>query len=267
MSKLIVNSLPKAGTHLLVKLLESMGYQHSGANFSSTTLYGRHEWAKFLLRGAMFGQSGVEVGLDIAAVARRSWIIDSLTKVSEKQFCGGHLPYSDCMHALFQQAGFKTIHILRDPRDVLVSWAHYVPKISWHYGRQGLEGLDLEQCIKKILHGYQSGNFDIESFPQILNRSMGWMNSRDVMVVRFEELVGSRGGGDDHAQFNAITDIASFARVESIDAAKVAESLFGGTKVFRKGQVGGWRTEISPQLVDEINSMLEVVLIDMGYQS
>lgn len=266
MNKLIINSLPKAGTHLLVKLLESMGYQYSGTNFSSSTIYGRYEWPKFLLRGVMAGWPGIEVGLDIAAVARRSWIVNSLAKVDEKQFCGGHLPYSDCMYALLQQAGLRTLHILRDPRDVLVSWAHYVPQTSWHYGHPGLDGLELEQRIRKILYGYHSGGFDIESFSQVLSRSMGWINCQNALVVRFEDLVGSRGGGDDTAQANTIKNIATFAGVESVDADKLAASLFGGTKVFRKGQIGGWREELSQELADEVNNVLGNAVVGMGYQ-
>lgn len=265
MNKLIVNSLPKSGTHLLSKLLLGMGYQFSGANFSSSTLYGRNEWSKFLLRGVIAGQSGVDVGLDIAAIARRSWVINSLTKMGEKQFCGGHLPYSDGMHSLLQQAAVKPLHILRDPRDVLLSWAHYVQKTNWHYGCRGLVGLNLEQCIKKILYGYQSGNFSIESYPQILQRSMGWVKRQDVLVVRFEDLVGSSGGGDNGAQIDVIEKITAFAGCAEVDGPKLAETLFGGTKVFRKGQIGGWRAELSSDLAGEMNHVLERELVMMEY--
>lgn len=266
MNKLLVNSLPKSGTHLLVKLLESMGYQFSGANLSSTSLYGKNEWAKYLLRGVMPMQTGVDVGLEIAAVARRSWVINSFAKMEDKQFCGGHLPYSDCMSLLLLQAGIKPLHILRDPRDVLVSWAHYVPKNNWHFGHLGLVGLNLEQRVKKILYGYQSGDFGIESYSQILQRSMGWTRSQNVLVVRFEDLVGSRGGGDDCAQLNIVKQIATFAECEA-EVAELAVALFGGTKVFRKGQIGSWREELSSGLADEINSVLEHEIVMMGYQS
>lgn len=266
MSKLIVNSLPKSGTHLLVKMVTNLGFQFSGTNFSTSTLYGRNEWPKFLLRGVIAGQAGVNVGLDIPAVARRSWVVAALAKLGEKQFCGGHLPYSDCMSALLQQAGIKPLHILRDPRDVLVSWAHYVPKTTWHYGQPGLEGLNLEQCIRKILYGYQSGDFWIESYSQILKRSMGWSKSHNVLVIRFEDLVGSLGGGDDLAQKIAIEKIAMFSGCDGVDSSKLAETLFGGTKVFRKGQIGSWREELSSELADEINKVLTLDISEMGYQ-
>lgn len=267
MIKLVINTLPKSGTHLMNKLLDSMGYQFSGGNFSSTTLYGKNELIKFLFRGVMMGQSGVDLGLDIPAVVRSSWVRKTLLTQQDGQYCGGHLPYSEDMYSLLQQADIRMLYMLRDPRDVLLSWAHYVPNVEWHYGRGGLVGLNLEQCVRMILYGYHSKNFFSVPFSEMLTSSYGWARHTSTFVVKFEDLVGGCGGGCDDAQLSTIEKIASFAEVGGgIDVAKILKSLFGGTKVFRKGQIGSWKNELSSALVNEINEMLEINLIEMGYQ-
>jgi hypothetical protein len=265
MKKVLINSLPKAGSHLLTKLLDLLGYEFAGANFSSSSIYGRHVFPRFLLRGVLFGQPGVEVGLDIAACARASWVIKSLNNIQDGHYAGGHLPYSDCMLDLANSRGVQVMHILRDPRDVLLSWAHYVPKTDWHYGRLGLEGHTLEERVKKILHGYQSGAFKIESFLNILRRSNSWIEQEGVLAVRFEDLVGPKGGGNTEVQINAIHRIASFVDAGQVNMDKVCSELFGGTKVFRKGKIGSWKDEFSSSLVNEVNESLGDVIVHMGY--
>jgi hypothetical protein len=265
MKKILLNSLPKAGSHLLIKLMEMLGYEFARANFSSSTIYGRHVIPKYFLRGVLFGQSGVEVGLDIAACARASWVIKALDRIPDGCFAGGHLPYSDSMLALANSRGVRAIHILRDPRDVLLSWAHYVPKTDWHYGRAGLEGQSLEERVRKILHGYQSGRFRIESFKNILNRSNGWVGQDEVLTVRFEDLVGPKGGGNIEVQIDTITRIAEFTDAGEINMDNLSGALFGGTKVFRKGAIGSWKDEFSSSLVKEVHDSLGDVIVRMGY--
>lgn len=266
MSKFFLNSLPKSGTHLVGKLFGFFELKFSKVNFSSTSIYGRYTLPKSLLRGPMLGQPSLEVGLDVAACVRMSWAENALKKVKSNEYCGGHAPYSDCLNMLLQDNEIKTIHIIRDPRDVIVSWAHYVPKISWHYGYKGLENLSLEQRVRKILHGYHSGNFILESFYEILSRSNAWINKENVLTINFEDIVGSKGGGSDQKQLECINDIGKYSGVYTFDEEKIPEQLFGGTKVFRKGMIGSYAEELSTDLIDEINENLQNHIIQMGYK-
>lgn len=265
MKKIIVNSLPKAGSHLVAKLLDIFGYKFSGGNFSSSTVYGRQQYIKSIIRGVFPWHAGVEVGLDIHACARATWINKELGRIKSGEYCGGHLPYSDYMNLLLKENNVFPLHVIRDPRDVLLSWAHYVPKTDWHYGREGLAGLALEDRVKKILYGYQSGVFYIESFPSILQRSIGWTEGGKAMDVKFENLVGPQGGGNIEAQNNAIRQIADYVGCVDVDVEKIAANLFGGTKVFRKGQVGSWKDELSAEMAAEVTNAIKPQILQMGY--
>ncbi len=265
MNKIFLNSLPKSGTHLLVKLLKMMGLEFSKLNLSSSTIYGRHSFYKSIIRGPAFGQPSIEVGLDISTAARQSWITNSLNKVENGSFCSGHAPYSDSLHSIVIKNGLKTINTIRDPRDVLVSWAHYVPKTHWHYGRDGLKNLSLEKRVEKILYGYQSGEFLIESFINILRRSSEWIVKDDVLTVHFEDLVGSKGGGNEQSQLLWIDKVGEYAGVESFNSKILSETLFGGTKVFRKGKIGSYIEELPRNLIDEVDEVLKEYILKLGY--
>jgi len=264
--KLFINSLPKSGTHLTIKLVEELGFNFSNVNLSSTSLFGRHQIAKSILRGSYFGQPCIEVGLDIAACVRKSWIEYSLQSTKIQTYSSGHSPYSDALYKILVKNNYKIIHIIRDPRDVLLSWAHYVPTIKYHYGYHGLKDLPLEDRIQLILHGYESNNFSLESFPNILQRSLEWINKEDILIVKFEELVGPKGGGSEEHQISKIKEIAGFVDSKNNNFEDISTSLFGGTKVFRKGKIGSWKDELSVELIDEINSTIKPFIEQFGYQ-
>ncbi|MDX2463980.1 MAG: sulfotransferase domain-containing protein, partial [Porticoccus sp.] len=208
--KLMVNSLPKSGTHLLVKLLELSEFKFSGINFSSTNVHGKHKLIKQMLRGCYPLSKAIDVGLDIPSVVRRRWVISGMRKTKTMQYMGGHFPYSDQMQWLLDKHEIKTIYMIRDPRDVILSWAHYVPRTTWHYGKEGLVGKTLEERILLLLHGYQSGQYEIEGFRNILRKSEGWVDADNICVVRFEDIVGVRGGGSDDRQDECIERIMNF---------------------------------------------------------
>ncbi len=265
MRPLLLNSLPKSGTHLAAKLLHKFGYEFSGCNLSSTTIYGRFAPVKSLLRGVWAGQAALDVGLDVSACARTSWVSASLGRVGSGQYAAGHLPYTDGMAQVVRDVELRVLHVVRDPRDVLVSWAHYVPKNSWHYGRNGLLGADFQEQVMSVLNGYRSGEFLVESFPSLLSRALGWSRFETTLVVRFEDLVGPEGGGCSSAQSKVIENIASYVGAASVDPASVAADLFGGTKVFRRGCIGAWRDELEPGLAETVTTRLGPVLREMGY--
>ncbi len=67
-------------------------------------------------------------------------------------------------------------------------------------------------------------------------------------MVRFEELIGARGGGDDDTQARTIRAIYDHLGVEPRHA-RLSERLFSSASpTFRKGQIGSWRESFDPEL-------------------
>ena len=59
-------------------------------------------------------------------------------------------------------------------------------------------------------------------------------------MVRFEELIGARGGGNDETQARTIRAI--YDHLGLAVPARLSERLFSSASpTFRRGQIGGWR--------------------------
>lgn len=138
----------------------------------------------------------------------------------------------------------KFIFNVRDPRDVCLSICPYVDKmpkesgflpiLNMGYSSWKLLSLDekLMLVIRKIRNNQQYYNALtlLKEYPNIL-------------LVRFENLVGSKGGGSDALQKLEILKIAKFLGIKLSDKSvdKISRNLFGDTKTFHKGQIGKYK--------------------------
>ena len=271
---IFVNSLPKSGTHLIARCLDLMGYQNKQKRFIAADWIENNSLIKKsikrLLNDSLMARNSVRVGLDVSVC-----ISDS--KLKKHLFCAanenvnnyilGHAPHSDLLLSLLEQSNIKTLFIIRDPRDVLVSWAHYIHKQPGHFAYAGHVGKSFEDRIRFILDGgYLPNGTYIESYANILRATSGWLSATSVMAVRFEDLVGLDGGGDIVCQCETIKRIAAFIGVENISPSNIASQIFGGTKTFRAGKVGGWRNALSTELIDIVNDRIAHLLPVLGYE-
>lgn len=82
---------------------------------------------------------------------------------------------------------------------------------------------------------------------ETLEKFSGWLRG-GALIIRFEDIVGSRGGGCDLKQRQAVRDIADFIEVklDSYQAAHICNGIFNpSTLTFRMPQVNGWRAVFS----------------------
>lgn len=156
--------------------------------------------------------------------------------------------------ALLEKPNIKKMALVRDLRDVTVSLAYYLDQVG---GRQKVAGdgagqdpyyslATFEERLNLILTPNNTHNtYLVRNCEECLKA----LQNPEILVVRFEDLVGSRGGGSDQAQQEAILKIVDFMGMRLSDAAlgKIQENLFGSTTTFRKGQIGSWREEFSDQ--------------------
>ena len=88
-------------------------------------------------------------------------------------------------------------------------------------------------------------------------------------MVKFEDLVGTKGGGSAVAQRLAVERVARHLGVEVQEATMgvVEEGLFGVGRTFRKGQIGGWREEFSAEHERAVREVLGSLLVELGYEA
>jgi hypothetical protein len=260
------NGIWKSGNHLLMKLIGILGIPETGTGIAASSIVGSHFLVRSLVRGAWFDKSPVLIGTDIPVSVSRTWIKRLLRK-SGNTCLTGHAAYSDQLMDSLRDQQIKVIQIVRDPRDVVVSLAYWIEKQPHYYAYAGLVHLNIQERMQAIITGFQSGEVRIESMATVLDRSFGWITRpHDVLVVRFENLVGSHGGGTDEAQHREIAKIAGWVGKEIGNPNSISEQLFGGTKTFRRGGIGAWETEFSAETKKLFDEVVGERLLHWGYK-
>ncbi len=160
--------------------------------------------------------------------------------------------------------------LIRDPRDIIISKVFWLQK-NQHWFKDDLKksihqiiSLPVEEQITAVI------NFPDEYFSThyFAKNAYAWMKDPSVYVCRFEDLVGSHGGGDDDAQAKAIRSLASHIGYSLTDQeiADITGELFGETITFRKGQIGTWREYFTPEHKEMCKKVLGQDLINLGYE-
>lgn len=217
----LANSVPKSGTHLLIQVLG--------------TLPGTRDWGLFLATTPSFRFSE----LPVQRLARR------LRHMVDGELAGAHLHYDARLGKIIQQRGAASYLIYRDPRDVVVSEAHYLTHMNrWHRLHRYFCALPDEQSrIRLAIEGLGGdAHLPYPSIGERYARYLGWIEDKNTYCVRYEDLVGP-------ARSNTVEGIiAHWARVrgKGIDKQELVSSALRAIEpqashTFRRGVVGGWR--------------------------
>ena len=120
----------------------------------------------------------------------------------------------------------RTLFMIRDPRDIVLSQASYIYREKRHPRHALFAGIaDEGERIALAIRG--SDDHGLPSVGRRLREYAGWLTS-GALVLRFEDLVGPRGGGDAVAQARALESLYAFLGIELPDdvVAHVREGIF-----------------------------------------
>lgn len=247
--RVVANSMPKSGTHLLASMLDQL----DGMRFSG--------------RLATFDAG------DRLDPGRRLAELDlCLRRLRDSHYIGGHLIRDPQVEERIVASGARLLTILRDPRAVVVSGAHYVMDATYIAGRdEALEGFpDHASVLRAMVYGRGEPGEKFY-FPEIGERFRlyaAWAESPAGMTVLFEDLIGQRGGGsrdEQVAQVAAILDYLGYGAGEGSSAA-IAEQMFSEKSItFRAGRIDSWRDDLTPELVREIEDRCGDAMARLGY--
>ena len=236
--RVLANGVPKSGTHLLVSLLRS---------FPRMMFSGRHyalpEFSRQREPTAIAGQMP---HVDWDRLAR------ALAAVNEGQFMTAHFPARSELISALGELDYKTIVILRDPRDIVVSNAFYITRLKRHFlhTRFNTEFSNMDARIMACITGFPPNEFGrgLISIGDRLRQYSGWLEDPNTYACRFEELVGPKGGGEAEQQRRVIEAIASHIdrKVTTDEVHALAEMAWSPkSSTFRKGVIGDWRNHFT----------------------
>ena len=303
--KVVANSIPKSGTHLLDRLLTLLGFElmdlggirphpaQAGKNLTSTRRRlrallglrrpedvmgigshlvdgGRLPLIRRLLRTR--GPEKVMTGVAFPREIGRRWLERRLSRVPDGCFVNAHCVYSPELASLFAGERMRVVCILRDPRDVAVSQMHYIKQKKRHPIHDAFMALpsDNERLLVSIRGGLL-GKRTLLSLDERYRQFLGWQDDENAIVVKFEDLVGPRGGGSAEAQRRTVERVARHLGVpldeETVVSPSIEEGLYGLGRTFRKGQIGGWRSEFSEEHTQAAREVAGPLLVELGYEA
>ncbi len=239
--KLLSNSIPKSGTHLLERLL----YLLPGISRQLNRTLVEHPGTSF----------------DLAKQCSR---------LKKGQFIVSHLFYREEYLRILDEFGIKVIFMARDPRDIVISDAHYITYINKRHGLH-------ERFINRLKSDKERLHFCIKGCPErpewsiasLLEKFYPWLKNEKVLTVRFKDLVGVKGGGSDKMQEKTVDEILNFIGVE-ISREKKCELMgkifFPRSKTFRKGRIRQWQKAFDDEDKKLFKEVAGEWLIKYGYE-
>ena len=147
-----------------------------------------------------------------------------------------HLHYRPEFGALLKDHEIHGILSVRDPRDVLLSNAAFIPKLSTHRLHEYAKTLeDPTALMLRLIQGNAEPR--IHPMSDSLNAYADWIEA-PVQVVRFEDLIGEQGGGNDHDQAATLRTLYDYLHLGVSDAGleRIRRQLFSAASpTFHRG--------------------------------
>jgi len=203
----------------------------------------------------------------------------------KSSFNAGHIFFDSEIKDIILQKKIKVIIGIRDPRDVLLSAANYILEKDHPYS-SNFSSNTIEEVIDNLIEGIEGPiisvkpkqpdkpkfeNLDHNLYGGIYEtykRFLRWTIINDAIIIKFEDLVGKKGGGSDTKQINSIKKIANACSVEltSDDLNFIGKNLYGHTSTFRKGKIGSWKEGFSLKNKNNFKKHCGDLLIQLGYE-
>jgi hypothetical protein len=228
-SPLFLISIPKAGTHLLMRLAEVLGYPRGG-----------------------FGSSDPPPG---------QW------NTIEQQDTHARAP--DILDDMLRRHGLldhpivrsPALFIYRDPRDVLVSEANYYHRPGMHFSHGYLAKLSFRERLVRLI----DDPWLLGSIRKRMADFAAWLDIPNVIPVSFEELVGVDGGGDDGIQRRVVWSVQLKLHAPGRTEA-IARRLYDrDSPTFHAGQIGSWRKYFDREVQRRFGQLPQDFMRHYGY--
>lgn len=267
----VLVTMPKTGTHLIRPILENLTGKDSISYWSPDV---------FLSKNYLYDKNMTSLLLMLPGVMQAYWLhqpipTDNFNSVLDDLFYKNsffvtHAPYSEEMENLLKERNAVVFFLYRDPRDWVISVINHPPisGVDLYGGPIGdkyFTTLNKDQKVNFIVRGTQQYYSAYEAFSKFLP----WMNSSVCCPIRFEALLGPKGGRySEEAQLAELRKIAKALNLNTSDEALLdaANSSYGKGIVFSKGKAGTWKEHFNEKNKNLFKKDFADILIDLGYE-
>jgi hypothetical protein len=171
-----------------------------------------------------------------------------------------HLFYDEDHAHYLDNKDFRIFFLYRDPRDQSVSSAFFLQKIMPVFAK-----IPFDDFLLSIIDGQFNEGRNVG---KLYAEYEEWLKFPNILTIRFEDLVGSKGGGSDETQMLTIKKIAQHLGI-SVSETKINDvisQLFGNTYTFREGKIGSWQKYFKKTHIDAFKQYGSETLIKWGYE-
>lgn len=160
----IVNSIPKSGTHLLMQI------------------------ARALPRATYYGSFLAQTPSISLKRRTQSEVDFHLSRIVPGEVVGAHLFYSPQTSARMEAINALHLMIVRDPADILLSETHYLAHMNRFHRMAGeFRGLSEADRVERALNGSPERPDLYPAFAERIRPYAGWLDDPRVMLLRYEE--------------------------------------------------------------------------------
>ena len=186
-----------------------------------------------------------------------------------------HAPRSPILDNLIERNDIKVFYIIRDPRDVCVSYMYYClnePKHNHHefYSSLANNGERLLVTITGFTGEHKGQKIWIGPIDHDYRRLYSWSFHPSCCTVKFEELVGPNGGGNQKQQLATIQLLADHTNIQlsAKEINQIVNNVYTPeSPTFRRGIIGSWRDEMTNSQIKKVKEIAGQLLIDLGYET
>jgi hypothetical protein len=261
--RVFFSSIPKCGKNLIYSVLFGAGLQRYV--FPDATFSRISHQVGF---GAFAGRTSYAYDEPIGAVSDTGALHDFssfLAQMPPDSVGHQHLLCDQIYLQALAENDIAALFISRDPRDALLSMLNYArTQNKPAHVANVLSEMSGDDAIELLLTGGEA----FVPFGDYYDAYSAWLEAPGLLAVRFEDLIGQRGGGSVERQVETVSALFRHAGVAA-DAAKVAKAAGSAFNeragTFFKGQVGAWRSAFSPRVERSFERHAGHLLDKWGY--
>ncbi len=284
--RILVNSLPKSGTHLLTRSVELFGFK------------------EYFTQRSLSAKMAEMIGLGIpkllnyrqAKLSRKRHIKDTrqpipigalspyfinrataqywFSKYPYHHYIHGHVPYSLELAEILTALDYRHLLIMRDPRAVIVSQLAHILQtqdktgMGMHFLHEDFSVLNTQQQLEFMFKGgyAKQAGLVVQDFRKVYDTMLAWRKLPGCLLVKYEELVGEQGGGDADTQRATVAKIAEHLRQAMPEYSQIAQIYSPQSRTFRSGKISTWQDALTALQIEQINEYCAPLREVAGYE-
>jgi hypothetical protein len=266
----LFTSIPKCGKNILTALFDALNVariDHADEQGAAAHVMAR--WTQSARTDGRRLQPGHTDAVLDAYVSETEASMQAL-RVSLRSMPAGHyihahIGFDGGLLAEANEADVPIVFLYRDPRAMMASQAHFLIERGEPADLlPRLKSRSLASAYELLIEG------DATTLPahEFFAVYEGWLSAPGVLAVRFEDLVGSRGGGSVGTQLATVARIAQHVgwNGSTVALIDVAERIFNtGAGTFRRGLIDGWREDVPATIIERYPSLFVDLARRWGY--